>query len=259
MAQSDPTQDDIADGARLSVILRPDHETLNVTAPTYDETYQLPFVYCQDGVFTGVTRPAHAVTSPTNDVQCIGFGYTNALPVYSIYYPGSVHLPDTPSGKIVARIISARQYKVMKFAVLPAGKLLYEASATSRGDRGPVCESIANGRKHYAVVDLGDGRVNSLPIDISYDYFADERLEFRTETFAISSHLTKPKRFGDDLRAVLSEKGIEPENPSFYFGQHFDLAWTFYHFYADGSYSDTPGDTERNRGRYASLRIYEYP
>ncbi|NMM46041.1 hypothetical protein HH303_16210 [Rhodospirillaceae bacterium KN72] len=259
MAQLEPTQEDIAAGARLSVILQPDHETLNVSTPTYDETYQLPFVYSQDGVFTGVTRPAHAVTTPTKEVQCIGFGYTNALPVYSIYYPGSVHLPDTPNGKIVARVISAKQYKVMKFAALPAGRLLYEATETARGDHGPVCESIANGRKHYAVADFGDGSVKSLPIDISYSYFSSDRLEFRTETFPISSHLTKPKRFSDDLRSALSEKGIEPENPNFYFGQHFDLAWTFYHFFEDGSYSDTPGDTDQNRGSYTSLRIYEYP
>lgn len=257
--QPEPTQDDIAQGARLSVILRPDHEILGIPTPTYNENYSLPFIYCDNGYYTGVTRAAHAVLLPDGKTQLIGFGYTNAVPYYSIFTPNSIGDKGTPDGQILSRGLHAGQYDYLRFTALPAGKLLLTVDDSGRGDPEPVRESIATGHKHYAVVDFGEGRLRSAPIDISYDFFTTGRFEFRTEAIFISAHLSEPKQFRTELLEAAQKNDALLTNKKISFTKFFTHTWTFLHLFDDGTYLDVPQELGTSRRNYVSLRIYEYP
>lgn len=206
----------IAEGGRLSVVLTPNHDALARSEPEYNECYALPFVYFEDDVFAGMTRPAHTLVED-GGVDSIGFCYTNGLPFYSIVYPSSVGQKLAPN-QIAVKLMSISHYRRHEFVLRPPGSLVFESRGAGedveRLDHG-LRDSIEQGCSHYMVVDLGGGALRSTPIDIAYDYFPTGAAEFRSEGFLVSSHTVMPKTFREHLLSVDADIGAKMLDPAF--------------------------------------------
>lgn len=241
----------VAQGQRLSVYLRPNHDTLETEEPEYHESYGLPFVYAEGGYVSGVTRSGHMIRNKAGSVSTVGFNYTNAVPIYSIIFSQSLD-----NGKIHTKLNSSKQYREVSFRLLPAGPLHFEknAAAGTEPKETGLRRGIRDGVSHYAVLGTDDGRVISAPVDLSYDYHDTGTFEFRTELMMTSSHTLKPLAFRNSLLQN-PKVGAAIEEPLFNVLQQLPVATTYLKIRDDGTY-----DTLDEEGlRYDWLRVYAYP
>lgn len=241
----------IAQGQRLAVYLRPNHETLETEEPEYHESYGLPFVYSEGGYVSGLTRAGHMIQNKTGSVSTVGFCYTDAVPIYSIIFAQSLD-----NGKIHTKLNSSKQYREVSFRLLPAGHLHFskDAKAGTPASETGLVEGIRNGVSHYAVLGIPDGQVISVPIDLSYDFHDTGTFEFRTELMMTSSHGLKPASFRESL---LQNPNVATaiEAPLFNVLQQLPVATTYLKIRDDGTY-----DTLDAQGlSYDWLRVFAYP
>ncbi|MEQ8443225.1 MAG: hypothetical protein RIM33_13660 [Alphaproteobacteria bacterium] len=250
-------RDRLETGARLSIYLQPDHDTLETDGPEYNEAYGLPFVFAEGDAIAGQTRPGHMFRYPDGGFSMASFCYMTALPCYSIIYPNSA---DTKEGTIGTKLMSLRQYRHAEFRLKEPGRLIFEFSPEEHEvpTDGGLRQSLIDGHSHYAVVDFGDSRFWSLPIDIVYDFYDESRVEFRTECFLTSSHVVAPGAFRDGVRAGRNAEAAL-ENPAFSMSRTFPVMTTYLCLHGDGTYCDQSMEQRAEVKPYRHLRVFELP
>ncbi|MDJ0686042.1 MAG: hypothetical protein QNJ84_15205 [Alphaproteobacteria bacterium] len=248
----------VSNGSAIAIVLQPDHSAMGYAKPTYNETYDLPFVYQQGAAVAGVTRPGHLIVGPDQQLHIASFSYNNITPLYSIHYVSGVGENDR---EIVVKLNSTRDYAFRRFVARPPGPLVYRVTRTSAEtpawpeDLG-LTESIKRGAKHRIVLGLDDQTVWSLPIDIAYDYFTEQRAEFRTEATVTSRHCIYPQEFHDTLMGnpKISDAMVRQ---GFTLDLRMPLALTYIRALSDGAYLDAGAELNGTRTPFQDLRVYE--
>lgn len=248
-------------GQRLSVVLTPNHDVLKTPMPEYDECYELPFVFSEGPEVSGATRCSHLLINKANgQVQPASFVYNTGHRHYAIQYPGA---PSIAADHCAVKILSCGQYREMKFALRPAGTHLCDFPLAGEEDRqaalAAVRASIRRGEKHYVVLRLNDLRVWSCPVDITYCFEDEERIELRTESELAGVHAVSPAAFNRQL--VASDPTI-PErlkDPNFFFLVNLKAHYTYLRLKDDGSYFTPAAEVSEQADSFVSASLFAYP
>lgn len=249
--------EEINAGRRLSIHLQPDHGVIPTDIPEYNETLALPFACTQGSYFTGSTRPAHFHRDGDSGPEMLGFAYTNALPAYSIVNPARITSNGAGTSQIAVKLMSCRQYRVLDFVTRPAGRHILTIDHGGVTRHEDLRESLRLGGQHYAVVKIDEIHTWSHPIDIVYDFFPDERLEFVTEAYYTSQHCQFPESFRQETITANPDIAAALDNPLFNAQVTMPLTTTYLRITEEGLFQDrVPGVTATP---YLKVDIYEYP
>lgn len=245
-------RDGIIKGCRLSVFLRPNHETLATNEAEYDENVSLPFVYFEQNCFSGLSRPGHLLLAETKEFETISFCYTNALPVYTICYQ---KLIKPGEGKIGCKILSQSTYREVSFRLSKPATLVAEVTEEKFKDYG-VNASIRDGKSHSIVILFDDDRLWSVPLDILYDYRPHGSLTGRSESYVTAYHNLVPKRFAEWAKTS-SSGAVDPFlNPRFEFDEFMQMALTYLKVDVSGNAWTIDEEVKNRPSKYEWLKIF---
>ena len=245
-------------GRRLSIQLRPNHQALATEDPEYDEAYALPFVFCEGEAIAGLTRTGHFLADDKGGYETISFSYNTAYPYYSIHFPNRY---DRVKNQIATKIMSKLQYQVFDFKLTDPARLIFETDAADGHkprDHG-LSDSIKAGRTHFLTIGFEGGRMWSLPVDISYDYYPTGAIEFRTETLLTSKHVVMPESFHAELAATNGQVIDAMKHPSANLELFMPADITFLKILADGRFHTAATLGANKPMHYDFLKVFEYP
>lgn len=249
----------ISNGSALAIVLQPDHDFMGYDKPTYNETYDLPFVYRQGPAVAGVTRPGHLIVAPDQQLHIASFSYNNITPFYSIQFTSTV---KSDSRDIVVKLNSVRHYAIRRFVARPAGRLVYhvvhadgDGSENAVQDHG-LRQSIDRGAKFRMVLRLDKETVWSLPVDLAYDYFSEQRAEFRSEATVTSRHCIYPMAFQESLNDN-PKLASALAQPQFSIDLRMPMGLTYVRAFSDGGRLDAEGELTGARQPFQEFSVYE--
>lgn len=253
-------QAEICSGAALSIVLQPDHDVMRYSTPTYNENYDLPFVFCNEGLITGVTRPSHLYRNKKGTVHLLGFSYTNTLPIYAII--GSPDLSSGTDETVSVTMNSKNQYKIHEFVTRPFGYLVYEATrdpvngVVSETDKDAIKASIQAGAKFRITIQKNSGNAWSLPVEIAYDYFTENSLVFTTEAIPTSRHCLHPKQFYESVIAQNPNSVTLMSNPHFNAKTDFAMELTYLKVLDDGRFMTWKDEALNTSQTWDNIQVF---
>lgn len=249
----------VAAGARLSVYLEPDQDFLKASngQDDYIETYPLPFVFLSEGKVWGATRPLHLYAAPERGiVQPIGFAYTDAGPVYSLFSYDDTNAAFQTK-LLQAKFLAASHYRTLEFLRRPAGERLW--SSAERGSYAPLRDSIRDGNGHYIVFTDADGRTAQLPLDLAFYYPGQDGFELRVEFTLVPKALTIPQAFFKQCREQIPDFDREALKQTFGFETKALTHSPYACIRSDGTYRTAEAMPEGPTKTWRHLEIFRVP
>ena len=249
----------VAAGERLSVVLEPVPNSKELGRPLdlYVECYPLPHVCIQDGKVWGATRRGHVVHAEGKLIDSIvSFFYTNAAPLY-----GFVHCRDEMAalkgGTATVRVLSQRQYQVVRFTSVAAGKLVWSDETARATDA--LRESVEAGNGHYVVYRDEAGIVRSHPLDLAFVFPASNTVRLMPEHAILPEPFIDPAAFLEKLRASVADFDARILLPKFH-GQSDMLTFSsFRRIEGNGHCFDPAGLLNGRRLRVTDIRVFANP
>jgi hypothetical protein len=157
--------------------------------------------------------------------------------------------------------MSQRQYRAKRFVRHAAGKPILEISGSglAAADMDRLGASIAEGEKHYCVVQLTKDRIWSLPIDLSYLYRDTGTAEFRAECQWTSQHALSPRGYWDALKKSDPEIIEKFAKPDYGYLQRVGAAMTYLRLGTDGWFQSAGDERNGKHSEYLWLKVFAYP
>ena len=106
------------------------------------------------------------------------------------------------------------------------------------------------------VLSLDEATVWSLPVDLAYDYFSENRAEFRSEATTTSRHCIYPQEFHNTLigNPKIADAMTQPQ---FSLDLRMPMGLTYVRALSDGAYLNAEGELNGTRTPFQELSVYE--
>lgn len=249
----------IADGYRLSVYLEPnpDVESLKKANDPYIEAYALPHICVENGHIWGATRSTHAVAEPGKTTSPgLGFAYSLTFPLYCIF--AADHTKDAIDHKrLTIKLLSARQYRVLEPRLNAPGEKVWCSDAPNDTDR--LAASIRMGNAHRAVFRDSNDILRSHPLDLTFLFETDNRVELHLEHAFLPPCFMGPVEFETRIRASIPNFETTTAAPTFAAQTETAPFATYRKFAPDGSGQTLSEILSGQHSRYQSITVFADP
>ncbi|MDW3206701.1 MAG: hypothetical protein R8L07_14290 [Alphaproteobacteria bacterium] len=249
----------ILDGCRIVPVMSPDDslgDRYFNPLPAYRESYPLTHLVTRDDLFWGAT-------SGTNQPYVIRTGlpdpvvlaYTNSAPVYASYAIRPMTHALEEGGRRV-RIAPLHHYSDFRFLVREDGQAIWDGTEPDRTE--PLRAAIEDGRSYRVVMEIEDGTILSLPVDIPMYFPGDNSLNITTHPGFLPTFFGDPQSLIDGLAAhnanMLTLKSAAAESANV----TVPVFPVFFSIRSDGSYFGVNEIMSGDPKRWSRVRLFAY-
>ncbi|MEC9268465.1 MAG: hypothetical protein VX464_20570 [Pseudomonadota bacterium] len=250
---------EIMDGGQIVPVMTPDPslgERYFNPLPAYRESYPLTQIVTKNDVFWGATSGTNQPYSIREGLpDPVVLAYTNSAPIYATFVIQGMTQALAEGGRRV-RLAPLHHYQKFKFSVRRNGRPVWDGA--NPGDTVALQAAIEEGCQYRVVMEIEDGTILSLPVDIPMYFPEDNSLNITTHPGTLPVFFGDPQSLIDGLAAhnadMLTAESAAAESAVV----TVPLFPVFFSIRSDGTYYGVGEILSGEPKKWSQVRLYAY-
>lgn len=213
--------------------------------PEHVETYDLPHVISNGGLFWAKSETNHLTTPFRDPNSHAAFCYTNSGELFMSFTPGKANS---------VYVMNKRRYRDHKWILKKNYRLIWDSD--SKHPAEAIAKEIDVGAKLKIAMRDSEDIWNIHPVDLPKYYPATATFELRTVNDCYVQLFRYPKKLLDHLETIgFTERAAKDPTGTIH-KMDLPIFYTFYLLYSDGTYQSIYDIPRQSQQTYKTLKVF---